>query len=650
MTDPLRYITEIPSSYQPYIYQPRRTLVKFLRDKHIINKSNYNPSAEEIEILALDTGFIPPHTPNEEKDILQRRLLDYFHRVDRLIHFAINPTNIIRGHVGHLLNEPWLAPTTDWAEDHNIQSTIHELDTAIHPRPIEPLPDPLQSAWDSLRTNTSIYVLKADKGGATVIWDRNEYKAEALRQLSDTNTYELIADDQIDHTLATLDDLKSRWLGNLQWFEHISKREQSLIKQSNSAIPAIYFLPKVHKALNPVSGTFPGRPIVATFDCHLHWLDKYITIITNDLHHRIPHSLVDTLDLLRKLNDFEVPLPQTLRLFSADVSNLYPSIRWTPGVAAATEVYSTFHSYLVDLAKARNKRLPPNPPLFAALLQSILENSYMHFQSKNVYHQKKGTAMGMCISVYFAKCYMYKMISTIISNPPSHLLCLEIFIDDLYVMSTGSDSEIFDLIKAISNDDIAYTYDPPGTATNMLDLTISITNGRLSTKPYSKPTSAPFYLHASSMHAKPMIKSIPYAQLLRLRRNSSYTDDFLTSARKLMRTLKLRGYSNDILNKALDATLGIPQMILIMDQKKRSAPQRQTFEARPSVKLILPFSNSLDRHQARSALKNFHEALILYFQQLDIVPNPFTQRTSEIVFSNLRTLGTKFTAPYKKGQ
>jgi len=117
-----------------------------------------------------------------------------------------------------------------------------------------------------------------------------------------------------------------------------------------------------------------------------------------------------------------------------------------------------------------------------------------------------------------------------------------------------------------------------------------------------------------------------------------------------MRTLKLRGYPNDILNKALDATLGIPQMILIMDQKKRSAPQRQTFEARPSVKLILPFSNSLDRHQARSALKNFHEALILYFQQLDIVPNPFTQRTSEIVFSNLRTLGTKFTAPYKKGQ
>ena len=642
-----RHITEIPSSYQPHIYRPRRIFVKFLREKHIINKSNYNPTAEEIEILALDTGFIPPQTPEGEHDTLQRQLLEYFQRVDRLVHFAINPVNLIRGHVGHLLNKPWIAPTYDWTEDPDVQSTVHELDTAIQPLPIEPLPEPLQLAWESLRTNTSVYILKADKGGATVIWDRREYVAEAVRQLSDENTYDLIAQDQVHNKCTALDDLKSRWLGNLQFFGHISVREQLLIEQSKSAIPAIYFLPKVHKALNPTSGTFPGRPIVATFDCHLHWLDKYITIITNDLHHRIPHSLVDTLDLLRKLKDFESPLPKNLRLFSADVTNLYPSIRWTPGIAAATEVYSTFHANLVDLAKSRNKRRPPIPPLFATLLQSILENSYMHFQNGAVYHQKKGTAMGMCISVYFAKCYMYKMISPIILNPPRHLRCLEIFIDDCYIMSTGSDTQIFDLMMAISNEDITYTYDPPGPVTNMLDLTISIVNRELSTKPYSKPTSAPFYLHASSMHAKPMIESIPYAQLLRLRRNSSSTDEFLLSARKLLHTLRLRGYSNAILDKALDTTLGIPQVILI---ERPLAAHRQTFETRPSVKLILPFSNGLDRRRARSALTNFHKALTSYFQQQEIELNPLTGHTSEIVFSNLRTLGSKFTTPYKKGK
>ena len=102
-----------------------------------------------------------------------------------------------------------------------------------------------------------------------------------LKVLNSLNSAKILdgPHDQVHNKCVALDDLKSRWLGNLQFFGHISVREQLLIEQSKSSIPAIYFLSKVHKALNPTSDTFPGRPIVATFDCHLHWLDKYITII-----------------------------------------------------------------------------------------------------------------------------------------------------------------------------------------------------------------------------------------------------------------------------------------------------------------------------------------------------------------------------------
>jgi hypothetical protein len=45
------------------------------------------------------------------------------------------------------------------------------------------------------------YVLKADKGGKTVIWGRDDYRKEALRQIQDTSTYEELSQPQ---TLALL--------------------------------------------------------------------------------------------------------------------------------------------------------------------------------------------------------------------------------------------------------------------------------------------------------------------------------------------------------------------------------------------------------------------------------------------------------------
>ena len=44
--------------------------------------------------------------------------------------------------------------------------------------------------WKELIQNPNFYVTKAEKGGKIVIWPINEYKNEALRQLTDSNTYQ----------------------------------------------------------------------------------------------------------------------------------------------------------------------------------------------------------------------------------------------------------------------------------------------------------------------------------------------------------------------------------------------------------------------------------------------------------------------------
>lgn len=645
--DELQYISSLPRGYTPFLYRPKRILLKFLKEKHILNKSNYTPSPTEVEVLALDYGFIPNQNPAHSA--VQNSITSYLEKMDRLNYFnhEDQATNNRRGYVSHLFNRPWIAPKTDWKSLPIINAALENLETALELQNEADFPSPLQNAWKSLSENQQIYVMKADKGGATVLWDRKEYCREAHRQLSNHDTYELIDQNNVDVVLSDLQVLKVKMANYLCHHNHITRREMSLITDAQSKIPAIYFLPKIHKTINAESGTFPGRPIVATFECHLHWLDKYLTEITNELHSEIPHSLIDTMDLLHKLQHFDTPLPNNFRLLSADVTNLYPSIRWTPGIAASTEIYSNLYPRLTSQAILRNRLMPPPPPLFAAILQAILENSYMHFLEKEIYHQKRGTAMGMCISVFFAKCYMSKLIQPVMNNPPLHLRMLKVFIDDCIIASTGKDSEILDLITSISNEDIQYTYQPPQATTNMLDLTVFICDGKICTKPFCKPTSKPFYLHAKSMHPRTMIQSIPGSQLLRLRRNSTNTKDFIPPARTLLKTLATRGYDKKMLSSAYEKVLLTPQLDLL---NRGDSVNSTSARFRESIKLIIPFNTNFHCGNIRKALTRVHEAISNHFLNLNNGAedrNPLNKISSEIVFSNSQTLSTRFTSKYK---
>lgn len=49
-----------------------------------------------------------------------------------------------------------------------------------------------------LTDNEDFYVLKADKGGKTVIWSKADYKKEAARQLDDPKTYRKLSKEELD--------------------------------------------------------------------------------------------------------------------------------------------------------------------------------------------------------------------------------------------------------------------------------------------------------------------------------------------------------------------------------------------------------------------------------------------------------------------
>lgn len=103
------------------------------------------------------------------------------------------------------------------------------------------------------------------------------------------------------------------------------------------------------------------------------------------------------------------------------------------------------------------------------------------------------------------------------------------FIDDLPIVWTGSRDELLGFLDALNINyfNLKFTYTFNAVDIAFLDLSICIDeNGYITTDLYRKPSSGNIILHAQSSHSASLIRSISYAQYLRIRRNCSSEEDF----------------------------------------------------------------------------------------------------------------------------
>ena len=136
---------------------------------------------------------------------------------------------------------------------------------------------------------------------------------------------------------------------------------------------------------------------------------------------KVPFTCNSTGDLLSRLrgyNDWftnvfqqgETPLNRrrhAIRLQSADIVSLLLSVRWTPTVDACLWLYSEWYPWLVNYYCNLNLLPPPSVSFFKDLLWFVLSNSFIHFDETDEYFlQTSGVAMGSCISVFVANCYV----------------------------------------------------------------------------------------------------------------------------------------------------------------------------------------------------------------------------------------------------
>ena len=126
-------------------------------------------------------------------------------------------------------------------------------------------------AIKNLKANQNIIIHSADKRGKIVIMNRNEYKGECKKQLSDSTFYK-----QTDESNLQKQNTKLRnEIMNLKANNYISEKEYKFLSKHfhSSRTPVSYGLPKMHKFFEKFP---PLRPIVSGFNCISASLSEYV--------------------------------------------------------------------------------------------------------------------------------------------------------------------------------------------------------------------------------------------------------------------------------------------------------------------------------------------------------------------------------------
>ena len=521
-------------------------------------------------------------------------------------------TKRLYGSLAKIVTNPWQPPQQEWLMEPQIHHALGQLASGFgfdypQSKNVDETAPEILEALDNLLSDPDILVCAADKGGTIVIWRTAEYEREALYQLSDRSTYAPVSKKKDDDFNAIIVDglllERKRLARRLLNLNCLSAHEYGAVIDAPAEPAAFYMKPKLHKAINRETATFHGRPIASTCKSAPRMLDKYLANITSPLLPLIPGSLTDTTHLLQELVTYnsngnsplcvekqkkENSINSNSRVVTADVNALYPSIPWEEGVNAAVQFYTKHYAWLRSEMRDERGLLPPPPPdLFGEILWFIVSNSFVsfkqfgHSQKKNggrksqqqqkqqpllLFHQTKGTAMGCCVSVFLANCFMWSVTRNVIERPPGHLDFFLRYIDDLLFLTRGTDADICNLISSITTQAIKYTVgEKLGSRVEFLDVAIEIDaeTKRIETFPFQKATASPFYLHARSMHPKHTIESLPYAQLIRLKRICSSQNTFVDAAVKLLDKFRARGYKMHILNRAFFRALAVPRNQLL---------------------------------------------------------------------------------------
>ncbi|CAF5035995.1 unnamed protein product, partial [Rotaria sp. Silwood1] len=172
----------------------------------------------------------------------------------------------------------------------------------------------------------------------------------------------------------------------------------------------------------------------------------------------------------------------------------------------------------------------------------ILDTNYFAYINK-YYKQTRGGAMGSAFTQVYANIYMLEWEQNLIEYQASKNEIYGRYIDDIFMTTNESYDVITAVLQQAQKQDVNIKINPTiSNSVNFLDITITNTNGQLTTSIYHNPTADPYYLPYKSDHPHCIHRNIPYTALVRAAGLCSNLHDFHRERFRIHVSLLLNSY------------------------------------------------------------------------------------------------------------
>ena len=428
-------------------------------------------------------------------------------------------------------------------------------------------------ALNNLKEREDIVITSADKGGALVISDVNDYVKEAERQLSKREHYHKMDHNPTTEHAALVENAIDTLKLNGQLEEKLAEK----LKPHNPKTPRMYLLPKVHKPGNP------GRPVVSSIGCHTENISKYVDYHLQPLNRALPSYIQDSTDFLKKLDSLPEELPPETIMVTMDVRALYTNVPNNEGIDAVKQFLRT-----------RNR---PGDEILSRIISTflllILTLNNFVFNDTN-YVQVNGASMGTKCAPTYASLFMGAFEQRHFMPKIEDLVHLYVrYIDDIFFLWKGTEEELLKFLNGVNDlhPTIKFDFEYSKSTITFLDSRISLSGGKLKTSIFTKPTDRKAYVHSRSYHPRSTKEAIAYGQALRLRRICTEEGDFWKAAEKLKQDLVKRGYQEQKIMEDINRAASMDQRELRTYKAKETdsrIPFVVTYDNRlPNIKKIL---------------------------------------------------------------
>ena len=421
-----------------------------------------------------------------------------------------------------------------------------------------------QDALHEMKNWQDIVIRLFDKGSGFFILNRDDYIRRTMIELDNPTTYEVM--DNHEAAIKQCADALLNWTIKFTNEPGMTEKTKKWVLPSGNESPGNNYIQlKAHKP----EKDFPGR-LIST-GCNT--LTKNLAVLTAFELKKVvlKYNVKDTDDFLQRIDQLNKSGKidnKSIVLCSFDIVSMFPSISKDLGLRLCRN----------HLNKRENVIFSTDCILEA--IEITLDNNLSTFND-TIFRQTCGAAMGGSNSCDYADIALADLDEMIHESdlfadhgvtPP---IMFSRFRDDIFLVHDADHglSEIEKLFELCNNyhPDIKFTRTEPSTeGQEFLNSYVFIKDGKLHTRPYSKPCDSHCYLLPNSCHPLHTIKNIPYGIAHNTFKLSSSNESYELAKAEYSAYLLNRGYSHEIIQESFDKVEKLDRDDIIYKVKKDS--------------------------------------------------------------------------------